>query len=363
MARLKDVAKAAGVSIATVSNVLNGTKAATPEVHQRVLDAIATLDYRPNLHARSLRTGQSRTLGVVVPDLTNPYFPALVQAIEITARSAGYALIVMDAGNDAEREAEALTLLTSYRVAGVVWVPVGEQHITEWPFPVVTVDRPVPGCDTVVADHLQGGTLVAQHAVALGHRRVGLLSGPCSLASAALRREGFLHAATGLLDLAWEYEVPFSSELPPGVTARLTEPGCSLVVCANDAVAVGVLRAVRAAGLRVPEELSVIGFDDVPWSDFIDPALTTVRQPLAALGAGAVAMLHARITRPGLPLQRQTLPVELIARRSAVQAPIGPPSVGTVPVSTVPVSTAAPVPPAAPAEPAAEPLPRPGGRS
>ena len=324
MARLKDVAKAAGVSIATVSNVLNGTKSVTPEVHERVLEAIAALGYQPNLHARSLRTGQSRTLGVVVPDLTNPYFPALVQAIETTARSAGYALIVMDAGNDGERETEALTLLSSYRVAGVIWVPVGDQHALTWPFPVVTVDRPVPGCDTVVADHRQGGALVAQHAIALGHRRVGLLSGPRSLASAALRREGFLHAATGRLELVWEHEVPFSSELPPHVSAHLAEPGCSLVVCANDAVAVGVLRVVREAGLRVPDELSVIGFDDVPWSGFIDPALTTVRQPLAALGAGAVTMLHARISEPGLPLRHQTLPVELVARRSAVQAPAEP---------------------------------------
>ncbi len=324
MARLKDVAKAAGVSIATVSNVLNGTKTTTPAVHRRVLDAIATLGYQPNLHARSLRTGQSRTLGLVVPDLTNPYFPALVQAIETTARSSGYALIVMDAGNDAERETEALTLLASYRVAGVIWVPVGDHQAPTWPFPVVTVDRPMPGCDTVVADHLQGGSLVAQHAIALGHRRVGLLSGPRSLASAALRREGFLHAAVGELELVWEHEVPFSSELPPHVSARLAEPGCSLVVCANDAVAVGVLRAVKAAGLSVPDELSLIGFDDVPWSGFIDPALTTVRQPLAALGAGAVAMLHARLSAPGLPLQHQILPVELVARRSAGKAPAEP---------------------------------------
>ncbi len=324
MARLKDVAKAAGVSIATVSNVLNGTKTTTPVVQRRVLEAITALGYQPNLHARSLRTGQSRTLGLVVPDLTNPYFPALVQAIETTARAAGYALIVMDAGNDAERETEALTLMASYRVAGVIWVPVGENHAPTWPFPVVTVDRAVPGCDTVVADHLQGGSLVAQHAIALGHRRVGLLSGPRSLASAALRRAGFLRAATGQLELAWEHEVPFSSELPPHVQVRLAEPGCSLVVCANDAVAVGVLRAARAAGLRVPDELSVIGFDDVPWSDFVDPALTTVRQPLAALGAVAVAMLHTRINQPALALQHQILPVELVARRSAGKAPAEP---------------------------------------
>ena len=274
----------------------------------------------PNPHAQSLRTGHSRTLGLVVPDLTNPYFPALVQAIETTARALGYALIVMDAGNDARREADSLALMASYRVAGVIWVPVGDEARAAWPFPIVTVDRPVPGCDAVVADHAQGGALIARHALALGHRRVGLLSGPRALPSAALRREGFFAAAGDALTLAWEHEVPFSSELPPAVLARLRDPGCSLVVCANDAVAVGVLRALRNAGVSVPGDVSVIGFDDVPWAEFVEPALTTVRQPLSALGAGAVETLHARITAPGAPPRRQTLPVELVARRSAAAA-------------------------------------------
>src|SRR3990172_8112336 len=114
MATLKDIARAAGVSIATVSNVVNGTKPATPQVRQRVQEAIERLGYVPNPHAQSLRTGHSRTLGLVVPDLTNPYFPALVQAVETTAPAPGYVLIVMDAGNDAKRETEALILLSCY---------------------------------------------------------------------------------------------------------------------------------------------------------------------------------------------------------------------------------------------------------
>jgi LacI family transcriptional regulator len=320
VANLKDVAKAAGVSVATVSNVLNGTKAVTDDVRRRVLDAARRLQYRPNPHARSLRTGQSRTLGLVVPDLGNPFFPALIQAIETTARAEGFVLIVMDAGDDGARELEALTLLGSYGVAGVIWVPAGAGHDLVWPFPVVTVDRPVPGCDTVVADHRQGGALVARHAASLGHRRVGLLSGPRSLPSAALRRSGFLEAAAGHLEVVWEHEVPFTSALPAHVASQLAAPACSLVVCANDAVAVGVLRTVRAAGIVVPEELSVIGFDDVPWADFVDPALTTIRQPLASLGARAVALLSARLGDPALAPRHEILSVELVARRSAVAA-------------------------------------------
>jgi LacI family transcriptional regulator len=317
MARLKDVAQAAGVSTATVSNVLRGTKATTPEVRQRVREAIDRLGYLPNPHAQSLRTGHSHTLGVVVPDLTNPFFPTLVQAIETTARAHGYALIVMDAGNDVVREAESLMLMSSYRVAGVIWVPVGDAPVVAWPFPIVTVDRPVVGCDAVVADHAQGGALVARHAMALGHRRIGMLSGPRALPSAALRREGFFAAADDALRVVWEHEVPFSSDLPAGVLARLQQPDCSLVVCANDAVAVGVLRALREAGKGVPDDVSVIGFDDVPWAEFIDPALTTVRQPVPVLGAEAVAMLLHRIATPGAPVRYRTLEVELVVRRSA----------------------------------------------
>ena len=319
MATLKDIARAAGVSIATVSNVVNGTKAATPQVHQRVRDAIARLGYVPNPHALSLRTGQSHTLGLVVPDLTNPYFPALVQAIETTARSLGYVLIVMDAGNDAGRETEALSLLAGYRVAGVVWVPVDDERPLDWPFPIVTVDRPVRGCDTVAADHAQGGALIGAHALALGHRRVGLLSGPRDLPSATRRRAGFLRAIEGLAEVAWEHEVPFSSDLPATVRPRLHAPDCSLVVGANDAVAVAVVRHLREAGVCVPEDVAVIGFDDVPWADLVHPGLTTVRQPLADLGASAVGMLHDRIADPSIPLQQRTLAVELVVRSSTAR--------------------------------------------
>lgn len=320
MATLKDIARAAGVSIATVSNVVNGTKPATPQVHRRVQEAIERLGYVPNPHAQSLRTGHSRTLGLVVPDLTNPYFPALVQAIETRARALGYVLIVMDAGNDAKRETEALTLLAGYRVAGVVWVPVDDARPLDWPYAIVTVDRPVRGCDTVAADHAQGGALIGAHAVALGHRRIGLLSGPHDLQSATLRRAGFLRSIEGVAEVAWEHEVPFSSDLPAPVEARLRDPDCSLVVGANDAVAVAVVRHLREAGLSVPDDVAVVGFDDVPWADFVHPGLTTVRQPLAELGTSAVGMLHARIADPAIPLQRRTLPVELVVRRSTERA-------------------------------------------
>lgn len=318
MARLKDVAASAGVSTATASNVLRATKAARPEVRARVLAAADRLGYVPNPHAQSLRTGHSRALGVIVPDLTNPYFPALVQAIEATARERGYALLVMDAGNDPERERASLTLMAGYRVAGVIWVPVDDHAPHAWPFALVTVDRALADRDAIVADHAQGGALVARHAIARGHLRVGLVSGPRALPSAAARRAGFLAAAAGALEVVWEHEAPFTGDLPAGLLERLRTPGVSLIACANDALAVAVLRALRAAGRRVPDDVSLVGFDDVPWAEFVDPALTTVRQPLAALGAGAVTMVLERIADRAAPRRLETLDVTLVERRSVV---------------------------------------------
>lgn len=316
---LKDVAKVAGVSIATVSYVLRGAKPVSRDVAARVWEAARTLGYQPNRSAQALRTGISRTLGLVVPDLTNPYFPALVQAIETTARALDYALILVDAQNDPVTEREGLELLAGYRVAGLVWIPVGNPPAP--PFPTVIVDRPVAGfeVDVVQADHYQGGALLADYALALGHRRIGLLSGPPELASAQERRRGLLEGLQGLTPV-WECSVPFALELPEAALQLLAHNEVSLVVCANDVVAIGALRALKAMGRRVPEDVSLLGFDDVPWAALIEPPLSTVHQPVAELGRAAVLQLVARIEAPQAPLVRRLLPVELRVRRSAQRA-------------------------------------------
>ena len=317
MASLKDVAKLAGVSIATVSYVLRGTKVVSSEVERRVRQAVRALDYQPNRTAQALRTGRSGTLGLIVPDLTNPFFPLLVQAIETTGRALGYALILIDSQNDPATERQGLELLASYNVEGAIWIPVADAPGEPWRFPTVVVDRPLEGFDVVQADHAQGGELLAAYAVRLGHRRVGLLSGPRTLASAAERRDGFLRAAAGKLEVVWEREAPFALELPPEVVQLLWRREATLVVCSNDTLAVGVVRAVHERGWRVPDDLSVLGFDDVPWAALVEPPLSTVRQPVAELGRRTVARLHARIQAPETPLCREVLPVTLIERRSA----------------------------------------------
>lgn len=326
MVVLRDVAEAAGVSTATASNVFTGTKLVSSEVAKRVLQAARELGYVPNRAARNLRTGRSRTLGLLVPDLANPFFPALVRSLERSARAQGYALLVMDAGDEPTAEDEALKILSSYCVDGLLWVPVANRALSPLPFPVVTIDRPVDNYDAVCANHRQGGALIAAYAAALGHCRVGLLSGPCDLSSAKERRDGLLEAAQGVLEVVWQLEVPFAQHLPPDADELLLRGECTLIICANDAVAVGAIRVLREGRVHVPNDVSIVGFDNVAWAAFVEPALSTVEQPLEQMGCEAVELLLRRIDAPEAPREHRVLPVELVHRSSVKNLSLQPKS-------------------------------------
>lgn len=333
MASMREVAAAAGVSVATVSHVLSGTKRVTPAVSARVRAAAEALGYVPNRQASALRTGRTDILGVLLPDLSNPFFPALLNAVEVAARGAGFHVLVCDTENDPEVEANALERLAGLRVDGLVWVPAvdaGSGRAARAPYlpakaqrrelklpdvPLVALDRPVADRDAVFADHVSGGALVAGHLKELGRRRVGLLHGATSIASARARRRGFLAEFDPLVPV-WEAQSGFGHDLPGAVVRRLRAGGFDAVVCANDAVAVGVIRTLRQIGASVPEDVAVVGFDDIPWARLMDPPLTTVRQPLAAIGAAAVRLLLERTADPGRAARQVVLPVELVPRGS-----------------------------------------------
>ena len=317
MPTLRDVAKLAGVSHTTVSHVLNGTKRVRHEVADRVWAAVETLGYRLNRQAQALRRGQSRILGLILPDLTNPFFPGLAQAIGLAVHRAGYTLTLVDSLEDEAVQEEGLRHLAEEQVAGAIWVPVNSYKLP--PFPVVLVDRTAEGVDGVEADHFLGGRLQARHALELGHQRVGILSGPQSLRSARLRRKGFLvEAQEGGLDVVWEEEVPFSLRLTPRARARLqmARKEVTLVAAANDAIALAALEVLRESGTRVPEEVSLIGYDDIPWATLVYPPLTTVRQPIKQMAEAAVDLLLRRLEEPEGGAARVVLPVTLVPRGS-----------------------------------------------
>lgn len=329
---MREVAEAAGVSVATVSHVLRGTKRVTPAVAARVRAAAAELGYVPNGQASALRTGRTGIIGVVLPDLGNPFFPALLTAVEGAARAAGFLVMVHDTENDPTLEGQALERLAALRVDGLVWVPVHDPDATiasrlrsplagsprrlRLPdLPLVTLDRPVADRDAVFADHVAGGALMAAHLKGLGKRRVALLHGATNIASARARRRGFLTGFDPLTPV-WEAQSGFTHELPGAVVRRLRAGGFDAVACANDAVAVGVIRLLEEEGVSVPGHVSVVGFDDIPWAGLMRPPLTTVRQPLGAIGAAAVRLLLERMADRARAARQVVLPVELIVRGS-----------------------------------------------
>lgn len=314
MPTLRDIAKAAGVSATTVSNVLRGSKRVRSEVAERVLAVAEQSGYRPNRSARALRTGRTGTLGLIIPDLTNPFFPELAQAIVREARARGFSVSLVDSLEDPDAEEEGIILLEEQRIDGAIWVPVRE--FRPLPFPVVLVDRLAPDQDGVGSDHEMGGRLQADLAVTLGHRRVALITGPVALESARLRAKGFLDLASSEMEVVWVAEAPFSEELPRKVRRHLAAGGFTLVACGNDLIAIGVLRFLSEIGVAVPEEVSVIGYDDIPLAGVVRPPLTTVRQPLRQIGQEALRLLLRRIEHPQASPVQVRLPVELVLRRS-----------------------------------------------
>jgi LacI family transcriptional regulator len=318
MPTMMDVAQRAGVSVATVSYVLNGNKPISTEVVERVQEAMRATGYQPNSVARALRTGQSRTLGLVVPDLTNPSFPQFIQAIEARARADGYATILMESSNK-ETEAQSLTFLTQRGVDGLIWM-LGSDHLptTKPSVPTVILDYAPTGWLSVHADDYGGGRMQARFAKQTGHKNVALLWGARSLTSVQERRRGFHDESGGGLNIALELETPFSLELPKSLERKLeAERGnYSFLACGSDLLAIAAIKALRAMKINVPEDVSVIGFDDTPLSTVIDPPLTTIAQPIKKLGTFAVELLLIQIQDKDVLQPSMVIPVSLIQRSS-----------------------------------------------
>jgi len=335
---IHDVAARAGVSTATVSRILSGVLAGRPETRARVLNAAADLGYRPSGVARSLKLGSTGTLGLIVTDILNPFYPELVRAIEDAARSRGLAIVLCNGQEDADREAAYLELLAARRVDGVVIASgsLSERHgrwLADAPLPVVLVNcRLANGSrPAILTDNRAAARIGAEHLLALGHRRIAHITGrPVDAASeerlagvrdaldaAGLPRDDLVvlggdgHASGG------ERAMARLRELAPDVTA---------VACYNDLTAIGVLGALRRHGLRVPGDISVVGFDDVGLASLVDPPLTTVAQDIGAMGRWAVARLAEAVSRNGGGSTGDDATAEVILpARLVVRGSTGPP--------------------------------------
>jgi LacI family transcriptional regulator len=320
MVTVKDIAAAVGVSVATVSNVLNERTNVGAVTRRKVLEVARRLGYRPNRAAQAMRTGRTRTLGLVLPDLTNPFFPELAQAVENKARSLGLVVCLIDSQSSVHSESDGVSLLLQHAVDGIIWCPLGPRlpaSLKKLTGPIVLIDRPRPGYAAVHSNYEMGGRLLAEYALRTGHRRVGLLSGPQQLESARQRRDGFVNAFPGDFEIAWEASVPFDGVLTAEALEVLERRRkATLIVAGNDLIAISAIRCLSSLGVAVPEEVSVTGFDNIRWTDLVTPRLTTIAQPVGAIGARAVELLLEQIEGKNVASARAVFDVELIERDS-----------------------------------------------
>ncbi len=326
-----DVAAAAGVSTMTVSRVVNGTGRVSEATRERVRRAIEELGYQPNQLARSLTQGRTRTIGIVVPDITNPFFPEIVRGAEDAAWAAGYTVALANAVEDQARERAALRNLAGHRVDGVIVCSarLPDHELTDLlsAHPAsVLINRKVPGAPAVslMVDDLLGAHMAVGHLLERGRKNLALLGGPDRSASARYRREGFLtamrEAGVSVSDALLTHCEPvedagYEAAARWVAQANAGGPRFDGIVAYNDLAALGAVRALRAAGLRVPEDVAVVGCDDIRMASAVAPTLTTLRIEKYGLGRLAVEMIFA-LQRGRRPTDKTFAP-ELIVRESA----------------------------------------------
>jgi LacI family transcriptional regulator len=335
MATMNDVARAANVSIATVSHVINGTRFVSAERVERVHAAMRELGYTPDATARSLRVGRTDTIGLVVPDNSNPFFASLARWIEEAGFEAGYTTILANSNERPDREHRYVSTLVSKRVDGLILSPSRGDHSTlrrlldNARIPVVVVDRDaaLPNADVVLYDNEGGSHEATRYLIELGHSSIGCVAGPADASSATDRVTGFRRAIAeaGLAEQP-VVEADFHFSGGRAATAGLLESGAhfTALVAGNDLMAAGAIRELVSRGISVPGDVSVIGFDDAPLAEMISPALTTMRQPLQDMAHAAVSLLLSRVTGGdgGSPV-RKVLPTSLVVRDSTAPPPEG----------------------------------------
>ena len=335
-ARMADIAKQAQVSEATVSRVINDRPGVSAETRQAVLTALDVLGYeRPE----RLRKRSAGLVGLVVPELENPIFPAFAQVIESTLAQHGYTPVLCTQSPGGVTEDEYVEMLLDRQVSGIVFISSLSadttsdrsryQRLLDRPLPIVLVngyakelEAPFVSCDDRVA-----GELAVMHLIALGHKRIGLISGPNRFINTQRKLQGYrlamkreLHVSDSELDEMTSLTL-FGVEGGEVAAERLLAKGVTGLICASDMMALGAIRAARRRGLRVPEDVSVIGFDDSTLIPFTDPPLTTLRQPVASMAVAAVRSLVDEINGHGAPHSEYLFHPELVVRNSTAIAP------------------------------------------
>jgi len=325
---LREVAARAKVSIGTVSAVINGSALVKEKTRNQVLKVVRDLNYRPNRLARSLRTKKTLSIGLIISDITNPFFPEIVRGAEDVAKKEGYNIILCNTDEDVTTGISSLNLLREKRVDGLILVggvvPTEEiKELQEEGFPTVIVEREFDGLklNTVLVDSKAGAYEATLHLINLGHRRIGFISGPLNRPPSLGRFEGY-KLALKESGIGWDDSLVKEGDFRfngghRAMIQLLHRPQLpSAVFASNDLMAIGALEAIKSQGLSIPEDIAVVGYDDIPEASYTSPSLTTVALPKRRLGATAMELLLKILAGEEKTSQRIVLPTKLVIRKS-----------------------------------------------
>ena len=326
---MHDIARRAGVSLGTVSHVINGKVSVSESARTRVQSAIDELAYQPNHLSRALRTNRTSLIGVIIPDITNPFFPSVVRGVEDVAFKHSYRLLLCNADNDVAKETAYLNDLSSFFPAGIIIIPSLDHKLTPTAqYPMVCIDRRPPDWqgDSVTVENFQGGYNAGKHLLQYGHKNIAIISGPSNVVTANDRVHGFCKALSEKkITVQPEYiqESAFDQENGYLCAMRLLRlvPQPTAIFTTSDLMAVGALMAIKASKLRCPQNVSLISFDGLSFTEFTDPTLTSIVQPSYQLGHAAARLLIERIEGDTSPPRHIVLKTELKIRDS-VQRPV-----------------------------------------
>jgi LacI family transcriptional regulator len=331
LSTIHDVAKRAGVAPITVSRVVNNNGYVSEETRRRVEAAILELHYIPNSLGLSLRSKRTMTLALVLSDITNPFWTTVARGVEDTANSHGYHIIIGNTDESPEKQEAYLTFLMKKQVDGFLLVPASSRSLDTLQkrrVPFVMIDRRLPDkpVDSVRGDSVGGAYLLTKHLLELGHRQIAIIAGQQGKSTADDRVAGFLSACeeAGLSDLSRVYWGEYTQQAGYEYTQQIlqTMPRPTAIFATNNFIAIGTMRALRDAAVRVPEEMSVVAFDDLPAAITIDPFFTVAAQPAYEMGQQATELLLARLAGNGPgAYQEIVLPVEIILRKSSGKPP------------------------------------------
>lgn len=326
MATIREVAQLAGVSPATVSRVMNGTAKVDEEKRRRVEAAIRETGFMPNKLARALFKNSSGLIGLIVPNIDNPFFNEIAKAIEEEAYNRGLHIVLCSSGNNTQKEADNIHMLEQMKADGIILITNGDhtgRMIEKCSLPVIVVDRHIADCGEIAhieADHYKGGKLAAEILVNCGCRSIVCLRGPQEFTSGRLRYQGYCDVCreNGIPERYVDTKYSFESGIMAAYEMLERFPKVDGIVAANDMVAISSYKVLRSKGIRVPEDIQIVGFDDIRFSSLISPAVTTIHQPITEMGKRAVEIIFQYAEGKGYS-EKNVFDVYLVERETTMR--------------------------------------------